>query len=280
MTWDVAIPVLFAALLHAGWNALVRAGTDRVLDTARIAAGAALVSAPALVFLPLPAAESLPFLLASGIVHVGYFTMVAVTYRVGDLSLVYPLMRGTAPGLTAICAALLLGEWPRELGWSGVFLIASGVLLLAFGARASAGRKLAPVGLALATAAIVVLYTMVDGVGARRSGNAFSYTGWMLIITVLGFSPAAFFIRRRRETVTSGRWWQIGLFGGGSSFASYALALWAMTRADIALVAALRETSILFGTLIAVLVLRERVSRWRVLAVALVEAGAVAIKCS
>jgi drug/metabolite transporter (DMT)-like permease len=276
----VAIPVLFAAALHAGWNALVRAGTDRLLDTARIAAGSALVAAPLLVFLPLPAVESLPFLLASGLIHVVYFALVAATYRVGDLSLVYPLMRGTAPGLTAFSAALLLGEWPRTWGWVGVFLIAGGVLLIAFDARKTAGPKQVPIGLALATAAVVVLYTMVDGVGARRSGNAFSYTGWMMVLTAVGFSPTVFFIRRQRERVDSDRWWRVVLFGGGGSFASYALALWAMTRAEIALVAALRETSIVFGTLIAVVLLRERVSRWRILAVTLVVAGAVAIKSS
>jgi len=275
---DVMLAVLLGAALHAGWNALVKSGSDRFLDTVLVVTGAAIVAALILPFLPLPASRCHPYLVASMLIHIAYYTLLAMAYHRGDLSLVYPLMRGTVPAITAVTAAILLGEWPGWGGWLGVFLISGGVLLLAADSHRTAGSRRSAILVALLNAGLVVVFTVVDGVGARRSGNAFSYTGWMLFFTGLILFGIALGTRRRTLIRHGLRNWWKGLLGGSGTLASYSLALWAMTHADIALVSALRETSIVFGTLIAAFVLRERITRWRFISIATVTLGAVAIK--
>lgn len=257
---------------------MIRGSANRTLDTVLVVAGAGAIMALLLPFLPLPAAASWPYAIASGVIHVGYFLLVAGAYRHGELSYVYPLMRGTAPALTAIAGALLLTEIPALQGWLGVVLICSGVLLLAGDAWRRATLQSSATLFALGTAGIVVVYTLVDGVGVRLSGNAAVYTGWVFLLTALPLT-AIFLLRDHRSTLTYARQhWRRGLFGGACTLASYALALWAMTQAPIALVAALRETSVVFGTLLAALLLKESVSRTRYAAIGVVVAGAVAIK--
>ena len=257
---------------------MIRGSANRTLDTVLVVAGAGAIMVLLLPFLPLPAAASWPYAFASGVIHVGYFLLVAGAYRHGELSYVYPLMRGAAPALTAIAGALLLAEIPALQGWLGVVLICSGVLLLAGDAWRKATLQGSATLFALGTAGIVVIYTLVDGVGVRLSGNAAVYTGWVFLLTALPLT-AIFLLRDRRSTLTYARQhWQRGLFGGACTLASYALALWAMTQAPIALVAALRETSVVFGTLLAALLLKESVSRTRYAAIGVVVAGAVAIK--
>lgn len=278
MALEVMLAVLLGALLHAGWNALIRGSADRTLDTVLIATGAAVVAACALPFLPLPAAASWPYLAASGIIHVGYFLLVASSYRHGELSFAYPLMRGSAPALSAIGAALLLTEIPTAGGWLGVLLISGGVVMLAgdsWRAQTFHGRAAL---FAFSTAGVIAIYTLVDGVGVRLSGHAVSYTCWVLVLTAIPLL-GIFLARNAAATGTYlRRHWQRGLIGGGSSLASYALALWAMTQAPIAMVAALRETSVVFAAIIAATLLGERVSRMRYLSIFIVAAGAVAIK--
>lgn len=278
MAFDVMLAVLLGALLHAGWNALIRGSADRTLDTVLVATGGGMIAACALPFASLPAAASWPFLIASGVIHVVYFLLVALSYRHGELSFAYPIMRGSAPAVSAIAAALLLSEWPATGGWLGVLLISGGVMLLA-GESWRAGAFHGRTALyALATAAVIVVYTLVDGVGARLSGHAFVYTGWVLVLTALPFT-GIFLIRNGAATrAYLRRHWRRGLFGGACTLGSYALALWAMTQAPIALVAALRETSVVFGALLAATLLREHISRTRWAAILIVVAGAAAIK--
>jgi len=272
------LAVLLGALLHAGWNALIRGAADRTLDTVLVATGAAAVAACTLPFLPSPAPASWPYLAASGLIHVGYFLLVAGSYRHGELSFVYPLMRGSAPVISAVAAMLLLSEMPTANGWLGVLLISGGVLLLAgdsWRARTFHGGAAL---FAFGTAGIIAIYTLVDGSGVRLSGNATSYTCWVLLLTA---APLLWiFLMRDRAAITNylRRHWRRGLLGGGSTLASYALALWAMTQAPIAMVAALRETSVVFAAVIAATLLGERVSRVRSLSILIVAAGAVAIK--
>lgn len=278
MALEVMLAVLLGALLHAAWNALIRGAADRTLDTVLVVCGAGVLMLALLPFAPLPAAASWPYLLASGAIHVAYFLLVAGAYRHGELSFVYPLMRGTAPALSAVAAALLLAEVPSARGWLGVALICSGVLLLAGDAWRKANFHGHAALFAFGTAGIVVVYTLVDGVGVRLSGNAMAYTGWMFLLTALPLL-AIFLARDRAATLAyARRHWRRGLFGGACTLASYALALWAMTQAPIALVAALRETSVVFGALLAATLLRENISGARVAAIAVVVAGAVAIK--
>ncbi|MBX3652467.1 MAG: EamA family transporter [Burkholderiales bacterium] len=278
MSLQVLLLVLLSALLHAAWNTMIRGAGNRTLDTVLVVAGAGAIMLALLPFLPLPAAASWPYVIASGAIHVGYFLLVAGAYRHGELSYVYPLMRGTAPALSAIAAALLLAEVPALQGWLGVALICGGVLLLAGDALRKAAPRGSATQFALGTAGVVVIYTLVDGVGVRLSGNAAVYTGWVFLLTALPLT-AIFLLRDRPATLAYARQhWRRGLFGGACTLASYALALWAMTQAPIALVAALRETSVVFGTLLAATLLHERISALRWAAVLVVAAGAVAIK--
>ncbi len=278
MALDVLLAVLLGALLHAAWNTMIRGSSNRTLDTVLVVAGAGAIMLALLPFAPLPATASWPYAIASGAIHVAYFLLVAGAYRHGELSFVYPLMRGTAPALSAIAAALLLAEVPALQGWLGVALICGGVLLLAGDALRKATPQGSATRFALGTAGVVVVYTLVDGIGVRLSGNAAVYTGWVFLLTSLPLL-AIFLLRDRAATLSyAQQHWRRGLFGGACTLASYALALWAMTQAPIALVAALRETSVVFGTLLAATLLHERISALRWVAVLVVVAGAVAIK--
>jgi drug/metabolite transporter (DMT)-like permease len=271
--------VLLAAALHAGWNALVKSGADPFLDTVLITTGVAVVAAAALLFMPLPAAASWPFLIASVVVHLAYYGLLILAYRGGDLSLMYPVMRGSAPAITAVMAALILGEQPSLGGWAGVMLVSVGVLLLAVDSPRSGGREgFRPLLFALLNAGVIVAYSLVDATGARHSGHAFSYTAWMLLITgILFFSLVA---RGRGRHIARHLQAHVskGLIGGACTLGSYSLALWAMTRVPIAPVAALRETSIVFSALLAVFILKERISPLRCVSIAVVTLGAIAIK--
>jgi drug/metabolite transporter (DMT)-like permease len=278
LSLDVMLVVLIGAAFHASWNALVKSGSDPFLSTVLITTCVAGVTAVALIFLPLPQPESWSCLAASVLIHLVYFGLLVLAYRGGDLSLVYPIMRGTAPAFTALLAAAWLDEWASWGVWTGVFLVSGGVLLLAADSPRSKGVRLAPVVFALLNAAVIVGYTLVDGVGARLSGNAFSYTGWMLLMTgVLVFAISIAFRGRHVVRYVLAQW-KKGTLGGACTFASYSLALWAMTKAPIAPVAALRETSIIFSTLLAVFFLKEKISPLRYGSVALVSMGAIAIK--
>lgn len=272
------LAVLLGAMLHAAWNAMVRSSSDRTLDMVLVVCGAAVITGFLLPFLPLPAAASWPYLIASGLIHVVYFTLVALSYRHGELSFAYPIMRGSAPVLSAIAAALLLAEWPSAGGWSGVLLICGGVMLLAAESWRAGRLNRHATLFALATAGTVVIYTLVDGVGARHSGNAAVYTGWVFVLTAIPLLALFGMIKGRSTETYLSAHWPRGLLGGSCTLGSYALALWAMTQAPIALVAALRETSVVFGAILAATLLHEPVSRLRWLAILVVVTGAVAIK--
>lgn len=272
--------VLLGALLHAGWNALVRGASDGALDIILVVAGAGVIAAFWLPFAPVPAAQSWPHLGTSVIIHVVYFRLVALAYRQGQLSFAYPIMRGTAPAISAAAAALLLNELPSPAGWSGVILICCGVILLAADSWRTKSFHAASAMFALATAGVIVTYTLVDGVGARLSGHAASYTGWMFLLTAISLAALSFSHDGAATANYFRRNWRRGLIGGACTLGSYALALWAMTRAPIALVAALRETSVVFALIIAALFLRERISPTRYLSVLVIIAGAVAIRMS
>jgi drug/metabolite transporter (DMT)-like permease len=278
VTLDIMAVVLLGAVLHAAWNTLVRRAADKLLDTVLMISGAGLLAAVLLPALPLPATESWPYLAASALIHVIYFALVALAYHGAELSFAYPVMRGTAPVLSAVAVALLLNETPTPGGWLGILLVSGGVLLLATDAWRSGKLRKGPTLLALANAGVIAVYTLVDGQGARLSGHAFSYTGWMFLLTAMLLFGLALALKGRRMIDHVRHGWQRGLLGGASTLASYGLALWAMTQAPIALVAALRETSVVFAAIMAALFLAEPVTRLRAVSIIIVAAGAVAIK--
>jgi len=280
LSFGIMAVLLLGALLHAIWNALIRGGSDKTSITILILAGAGVVTACWLPFLPAPAVASWPYLGTSVLIHFVYFTFVAFSYRSADLSFVYPIMRGTAPAISAVAVAFLLGESPSPLGWVGVLGVSSSIVLLTGETWRSGSLRPGPTGLALANAGVIVVYTLVDGVGARASGNPFSYTGWLILLTAIPMTAVCFAIRPRLMTASLRANSVRALVGGACTFGSYGLALWAMTQAPIALVAALRETSVIFGTIIAATCLHENVSPLRYLAILGVTAGAIAIKLS
>lgn len=266
--------VLLAAAMHAVWNAIIKGGTDTFLTTVLILVGSALISVAVLPFMSMPHGASLPYLAVSTVLQMIYFILVATTYRVTDMGLAYPVMRGTAPMIVTLVSPFVLGEALAQMALTGIMLICAGIMTLAIGARGN-GRGLV---LALITAGVIAAYTLVDGTGVRLSGNAVSYTLWLNLLSGLPFGLWVLWRRPTGFAVYLRGNWHLGLIGGFGTLASYGLALWAMVEAPIALVAALRETSILFATLIAVLVLKERVSLRRILAALLILAGAIVIR--
>ncbi len=281
MTLEVSLAVLLAALLHASWNAMIKGGRDVLMDTAAIVVGAGVIALPCLFLVPLPAPASWPYIIASIVTHVAYYFFMVSAYRSGDLSLVYPLMRGVAPLLTGVLAILWMHEWPGPLGWTGMLLISLGVVALAF-----RPQRLGPalhghgraVGYALANAVVIAVYTIIDGSGARLSGNAWSYIAWLFALDALPFSIYLFVTRRGEFLSALAERRQRGLIGGGLSAAAYAISVWAMTKAPVALVASLRETSVLFATLIGARLLKEHLTPRRWAGVVAVVAGVVALK--
>lgn len=270
--------VLFGAALHATWNAIIKAGSDTLLDTILVTCGAASIAALALPFAPLPEKASWPYLAASVAIHFAYFTLVALAYRTGELSYAYPIMRGSAPPLTAVVAAVIVRE-PMSLGaWLGIALISAGILTLTGDSWRSGRLHFATCGFGLLNAIVIVAYTLVDGIGVRLSGNALSYILWLFVLIPFPLLGLVLLTRPRAFVTQLHTRWKPGFLGGVCTTSSYGLALWAMTLAPIALVAALRETSVIFATVFASLFLKERFGLVRYLAAGAVVAGAVAIK--
>ncbi|HQT39210.1 MAG TPA: DMT family transporter [Acidocella sp.] len=278
MPTSMILLVLLAALLHACWNAVVKSSPDKFLDIVLVTASAALISAVTLVFLPLPALASLPYVATSVLSHVVYFTMVGAVYRLGDMSHAYPIMRGAPPLIVALLSVPLLGEALSASEWAGVLLISGSILSLLVAARWRGNVSASSTILALLNAGVIVGYTLVDGTGVRLSGQPVAYTMWMYVLTGPLILAWALKYRRGRVLPHFRARWPLGLLGGACTLAAYILILFTMTRAPIAMVAALRESAIIFGTVISVLVLKERPGLSRTIAATTIMLGIVVIK--
>lgn len=275
----VFVAVLFAAACHAGWNALIKVGLDPLSTTTLIAIGAAAVSFVCLPLVGMPASQAWPWLAASAIIHLLYFAALIESYRTGDLGQVYPIARGSAPLMTAIVSAALVGEHLNLLGWIGIVTLAAGVLLLsARGGRDIMQLDRRAVGYALLTAFTICAYSVTDGIGVRLSRNPLGYVQWLFVANAIVLVPYALWRDRRSVTVAMRRFWLRGLAGGALQALSYGIVLWAMTLAPIAIVASLRETSVLFGAIIAVIVLKEPLRTARAAAAVLIVCGLVLIR--
>jgi len=278
LSLGVTLAVLGAALLHAAWNAMLKGGRDTTLDMAIVVAGSALVVVPLLPFVPLPARASWPYIGASIVIHVGYYTALVGTYRAGDLSHGYPLMRGVAPLLVAGFGAAVLGELPGAWMWLGILLISGGVIGIAFVGGASFLHNGRATAWALTNAALIAAYTLVDGTGVRLAGSAASYAVWMFFLDGFPYFLIVAWLRRSELVAYARGHWRRGLAGGAFSVAAYAIALWAMTLAPIAAVAALRETSVIFAAVLGTWLLKEPFGRARLAGAAAVLCGVIALK--
>ncbi|MBX3534198.1 MAG: EamA family transporter [Xanthobacteraceae bacterium] len=275
MTTAILLAVLGGALLHASWNALIKWEPDKLAASAAVAAGAGLVALPVMALSPLPLAPSWPMIGISAVIHVFYFALVGYALRHADLGVVYPLTRGSAPAFTAILAALWLGENLALNGWLAVGAIAAGVVTLSADALLRGGLTPRTAVLAFTNAAVVVAYTLIDGVGARLAGNAVSYVSWMMAATGALIALIVWIFYREEARAKELGFWIRGLVGGALGITSFGIALWAMTKAPIGLVAALRETSVLFAAILGALIFDERFGpkRWAALILIVVGIG-------
>ncbi len=277
LTWTVAAAVLLAALLHAAWNALVKSSADKALDSALIHVMGSFIALPVVAVLGWPPAAAWPYLAGSVAIHLGYYIALAGAYRHGDLGLTYPLMRGVAPLLVAISAGAVLGEPLSAMSWAGVVGVSCGVLVL--GLSPQALQQPRAVAFALANAVLIAMYTVVDGLGVRSAGSALQYVCALFLLNCWPFGLLVVWQRGPAAAWTYARArWPLATCGAVASLAAYGIALWAMTQAPIATVAALRETSVLFAALLGTWFLRERFTPRRITGTLVILGGVMALR--
>jgi drug/metabolite transporter (DMT)-like permease len=277
ITLPVTLAVLGAGFLHALWNALLKsAAGEPLLDTALIVAGGSVVALALLPFVGIPDRAAWPYMAVSAVIHFAYYVTLAGAYRRGDLSFAYPLMRGVAPLIVTVLGVLFLGERPTATTMTGIALISLGIVVIAW--YAGGRHTAASAGWALGNALIIALYTLVDGAGTRASGTAMGYVCWLMFLEGLPYLAWIYATRGRPAFEYIVARWRRGIAGGAASLAAYGIALWAMTQAPVAVVAALREVSVLFAAAIGAWVLKEGFGWKRMVGAATVVAGVAALK--
>ncbi len=278
MELPVFLIVLLAALLHASWNAFVKMNGDRVLFMAVMMAASGLIAFAVALFLPLPAVESWPYLATSVLIHIGYQVFLLSAYKFGDLSHVYPLARGSAPLIVALVSVFVIGEALDSQAMIAVVIMALGIMSLSLTRGAQKLWNPPAVFFALGTGLFIAFYTLTDGIGARIAGNAHSYTVWMMGLQGIPFIAYVLATRRGQALPEIGRVWKTAALMGLMSLTAYWSVIWAMTVAPIALVAAVRETSIIFALLFGVFFLKERLSLLQLVATFMTLTGVVLLK--
>lgn len=278
MELTVFLAVLAAAVMHAGWNVLVKLKLDRFLSLCLIQTLMGFMGLAMLAVFPWPSAASVPYAMTSGLLHLGYFLFLARSYRTGDLSQVYPIARGAAPLLTLAATWALMHEDVSLMGGAGVAVLVLGIWMISLiGQR---GLRLDGMTLffAIGTSVFVAAYTIVDGLGGRISGQPSGYAGLVFVFDAVFLSIAALAMRGPGILRDVAPYWKTGIVGALLSVGAYWIAIWAMTHAPIASVAALRETSILAVMLLSMRVLKETVTWPRLAGAVLIVAGAVLIR--
>jgi len=274
----VFFAVLGAALMHAAWNAIVKVGLDRFSSILLMSIAQGGIAACLLPLFPLPLADAWPWVVGSALLHIGYKLFLIRAYEHGDLSQVYPLARGTAPLIVALAGVAFLDEPMRGGKWAAVLAIALGVILMSRNGGGLERLSRKALGYALGTACFTAAYTLVDGVGARIAATASGYTLWMFSLDACGMTAVAAATRGAGALRRLAPAWRSGVTAGALSLGAYWIAIWAFTLAPLALVAALRETSVMFAMLIGVFLLGERANGWRWLSVGLILAGVVLMR--
>lgn len=279
MTLQVFIAVIFAALLHAGWNVIVKSNSDRLVSLTVLQTFMAAMGAGMVLLFGFPGHHVWPWALASGVLHLGYNLFLVRAYRNADLSVVYPIARGAAPLMTLLGSFFLtqdaVGVWMA----AAIVILVIGLMLTGLGQK-SPGADPHALYYALGTACWIAAYTLVDGLGARASGNALGFAGVIFACDGLFILTAAFWMRGANLAQGFRHNWQSGLIGGAASCAAYGIAVWAMTQAPIASVAALRETSIVFVLFLSVRMLKEQLGWQRIVGGMMIVAGASLLRFS
>lgn len=274
MSFGVFLAVLGAAFLHASWNALVKTGASKQSAMMILGICQALCGAGIAVWRGAPVAEAWPWLIGSGLIHMCYQLFLGYAYEHGDLSRVYPISRGTAPLLVLGVSAVLLADPISHTEVAGILVLGLGILLMARGVfTGGEQRKMLP--FALGAAVSTAGYSITDGMGGRAAGDPVLYVGWLMMVAAVFYVPVAVGLKGTVLFRASPRAWGVGLVAGACSFGAYAIAVWAMSIAPIALVAALRETSILFAMLIGWLAFKDRMDWGKIIAAGLIVCGVI-----
>ena len=278
MSLNIILIVLFAAILHATWNFLVKRSDDKLLSMSAVVIGHVPFSLVALVFLPLPLIDALPFLIGSVVLHTGYQLFLLNAYRLGDLSKVYPLARGVAPMLVTLVSISILGVMINQTELAAIVMIGLGIASLVFTRSDSGSFDFKTVALSLITGCFIAAYSIVDGLGARVAQSPVGFYACASTVSAIIWLIYLSFKRPDILKTLATTQKQLTLLGGGASFGAYALIVWAFTIAPIALVTALRETSIIFAMLLGTLILKEKMSWQKGLAIVLTVAGVLTLK--
>ena len=274
----VFFAVLIAAVLHASWNAVVKTASDKYLSMTAVVLGHAPLALCLLPFVPTPSATCIPYMIVSTLLHQGYQLFLLWSYRAGDLSQVYPIARGTAPMVVTAVSVLVLGEHLTPTQLAAVMLIGCGIMSLLVVRGHDGLRNPKAAQLALVTSGFIAAYTLCDGLGARVSGSPLGFYAYESIFNALSFAAI---IAARKPGLLKRVWPEARmtmLIGGTASFVAYAIAVWAFTQAPIALVAALRETSIVVALLIGVVVMKERLDLSKLVSTFLTTAGTILLR--
>ncbi|PWI16151.1 EamA family transporter [Streptomyces sp. Act143] len=273
MTPAVTAAVLLAAVTHAGWNAIAHKITDKLVGFTLIAGGGMLIGLAMVPFVAIPAAGAWPYLLASALIHVVYYVLLMRSFRLGDFGQAYPIARGSAPLVVTVLAALFAHEVPDGWAAAGIAVSCAGLTGVALWGLRGHRPNWAAIGAALATGLSIAAYTVVDGLGVRASGSSLGYIAWLMALEGV-FVPAYALYRWRGQLVATLRpFAAVGLLGAALSVAAYGLVLWAQTKAELAPIAALRESSIIVGAAIGAVFFKERFGAPRIVAAGLLVAG-------
>ncbi|CAL9311526.1 EamA family transporter [Streptomyces sp. SudanB52_2052] len=273
MTPLVTTAVLLAAVTHASWNAIAHKITDKLAGFALISGGGLAIGLTLALFVPFPAAGAWPYLLASAAIHIAYYALLMKSFRLGDFGQAYPIARGTAPLVVTLLAALFAHEVPDGWAAAGVAVSCAGLTGVALWGLRGHRPDWAAIGAALATGLTIAAYTVVDGLGVRAAGSSLGYIAWLMAVQGAAVPAYAVWRWRGRTAATLRPFAAIGLLGAALSVAAYALVLWAQTRAELAPIAALRESSIIVGAAIGAVFFKERFGVPRIAAAGLLVVG-------
>ena len=280
MTTGVFAMVLGAALLHAAWNALVKVNADRLVMIAIMMMSQVAVAVLVVPFVAFPTPESWPYIAASAALNTVYFVFLINAYRYGDLSHVYPVARGSAPLIVAVVSVTIVGETLTRQAGLSVVVIALGIMSLTLTRGAGGFSEPRAMLYALGTGVFIAGYTIVDGLGARLADSAHSYTFWLQLVNGIPITLLALYLRKGQIVVSVRKCWKVGVLGGMISLVAYWIVIWAMTQAPLALVSAVRETSMMFAVLFGVFVLKERLNLMRLASIGTTLIGTVMLKMS
>ncbi|MBL4927293.1 EamA family transporter [Fuscibacter oryzae] len=282
MTFWVMMAVLGSAFLHALWNSLIKVGASRLGAMIILSIGEVPIGLAVAAMRPTLNPAAWPWVLAAGCAHLFYKSFLTYAYEHGDLSRVYPIARGTAPLIVAVIGPLLALAFPTQMAadsltfheYAGIFVLGCGILLMAQGVFANGeSRKLLP--FALGSACATASYTLLDGHGARVAGDAIAYVAWVFVVDGLFFATGMLLWKGLTVLPRQAKPWGVGFIASAASYGAYGVSVWAMTIAPIAVVAALRETSILFAVLIGWLAFGERMTKGKALAAVVIVGGVI-----